>query len=267
MSNLVKFAEYDEETAKQEQAEIDSSGGGADFMSLEEGSNVVRFLPPRAGGKKTPYHIVYQHYINVPGRVDSVKFACPKKMANEPCPACSKAEQLRSSGNPVDADTARKLWPRRRFYANVIDRSEPEKGPRILAGPKTMQEQLVGLRQDKAAGGDYTHPLKGFDIVIKRTGKGLNTEYAVHAARETTPLASDAKQMQEWIDGQHNLEALVRVPSQDEIMAMMLGTPTNGGGGKPPAERITSGARSKEPRARTVQDDVLDTTAEEVTDD
>lgn len=258
MANLVKYGEYTLEAAQEEQQRIDEGGSGGDFMTLEEGKNVVRFLPPKVG-VKSPFHIVDQHYIKVPGAVSELKFTCLRKTYRKPCPACMKAEALKNSGNPVDADAARDYWPRRRVYANVIDRSEPEKGPRILGMPKTIHEALVTMRQDSTAGGDFCNPAKGFDIVIHRKGTTkMDTEYSVSGARESSRLCADEQQMADWIEAQHDLTTLVKVHSEQEIRDLLAGR------GAIAQQAQQQGERSRGPRVRTIQDDAIDTEGDEV---
>lgn len=256
MANLVKYGEYTLEAAQDEQKQIEESGSGGDFMTLDEGNNVVRFLPPKVG-VKSPFHVVDQHYIKVPGAVSELKFTCLRKTYRKPCPACAKADALKNSGNPVDADAARDYWPRRRVYANVIDRAEPEKGPRILGMPKSVHEALVAIRQDATAGGDFCNPAKGFDIVIHRKGTTkMDTEYSVRGAREASKLCADEVQVAEWIEAQHDLTTLVKVHTEQEIRDILNG---KGASSQQPQE-----GRSRGPRVRTIQDDAIDTEGEEV---
>lgn len=253
MPNLVKYGTYSEETAVAEQTELDAASSGGDFLSFKEGKTVIRILPPKAG-EKTPFHSVEQHYINVPGSAQSVRFACPRKMAKRPCRACNQADKLRNSGNPVDADMAKEFWPRRRTFVNVIDRSAPERGPRIAALPKTVYEALINMRQDRAAGGNYSDPYEGFDVVISRKGTGkFDTEYTCNAAREASPLAQDEQQMADWIDAQHNLKVLVQVPTDAEIDQMLAGGGRQGRGDRQLPERTTE---ERKPRQRSIQDDL-----------
>lgn len=254
MPNLVKYGEYSADTAASEQEALDAASSGGDFVAFKEGSTVIRVLPPRAG-EKTPFYSVEQHYINVPGSAQSVRFACPRKMAKRPCKACNQAEKLRNNGNPVDADMAKEFWPRRRTFVNVIDRATPEKGPRIAALPKTVYEALINLRQDRAAGGNFSDPYEGFDIVVRRKGTGkFDTEYTVSAAREASPLAADEQQMADWIDAQHNLKVLVQVPTDEEINQMLSGGKPARGDRQLP-ERATE---ERKPRQKTIQDDLED---------
>lgn len=259
MGNLVKYGEWSADEAEKEKEDLAKSGTGAEFMKLAVGRNVVRVLPP-ALGKKTPFKVFYQHFINVPGQTNAVSFACPRMEAKRYCPACEKADALRATGNPADYDLAGQLFAKRRVFVNVIDRKNPESGPKILAFGKTVHEQMLALRTDEDAGGDYTHPANGFDLVIEREGTGKNdTSYKVFPARKQSALGND-----EWIMMQHNLDAYARVPSQEELERMIKGQPSGSSGTRPAAG---GGGRPAGGKRRTAADDAIDTTGEEVDDE
>ena len=80
---------------------------------------------------------------------------------------------------------------------------------------KQIHEGLVGIRTDEDAGGDFTHPAEGFDIIIERTGKALDTSYKVLPSRRSSELGND-----EWIAAQPTHDGLVKVPTLDEIKEM-----------------------------------------------
>ncbi len=230
MSNLVQYGKYELETADEEKADLDSSGGGANFLTLKEGNNVVRFLPPPLG-TKSPFYVIYQHYIK-PTVGDAVSFACPKMMAKQRCPVCEKSKELSRANNKADKDAARELYARRRVFSNVIDRSDQESGPKILAFGKTIQEQLNVIRRNKQLGGDYTDPMEGFDIVIERKGTGLNTKYTVNAGRGDSELGN-----MEWIAMQHDLSQFGQLKSYEDICETL-------GMGSEPAQ-VTEGRRQQ----------------------
>jgi hypothetical protein len=260
--NLVKYASYDLEEADKEQTELDA--GAADFMKLKAGRNVVRILPPPlASGRRSPFVKIWQHFIELPGAAHPVSFSCPRLMLKKHCPACQKADQLKATGNPADLDMAKDLFAKRRVFANVINRAEPEKGPRILGFGKTIDEQLVALRRDEDAGGDYTDPVNGFDIIISRQGSTKNdTKYDVRPSRQSTPLATTQEQMQDWIDTQHSLEALNKVPTAEELAAMFTNTPSDRSG-MVGGQRPRPVGQPAQTRGRRAQDDAVDTEGEE----
>lgn len=227
MGNLMKWGSYDMEAAEKESASME--GGSTEFFKLKVGKNVVRFLPPKLG-MRSPFRVVWTHYIRKPDQKDPVSFACPSKEANRRCPVCEKADGLKRSGNEADYKRAFELFPKRRVYAHVIDRENPEKGVQVLGFGKTIHEALVKIRKDPDAGGDFTDPEAGFDIIIEREGTGAkDTNYQVMAARKQSKLGDLS-----LIEQQGDLDRFGKVLEQDELMAKLRG---EGGGEREPAPK------------------------------
>lgn len=224
---IQKWGSYDLDAAKTEEEKLGENSGGQ-FFNFVAGKNRIRFLPPPVG-KRTPFLLVQQHYIEVQGGAAS--FNCPRLMANERCPGCEKADRLKASGNAADFEEAKKYFPKLRVYANIIDRAHPELGPQVVAYGKMIHEKLVKLRTDEDAGGDFTHPETGFDMVVEKTGEKKSTKYEVRPARHSSPLGDF-----EWIETQHDLSRHANVPSIDEIREKFNpqgtgGRGASGGGG------------------------------------
>ncbi|KKN67990.1 hypothetical protein LCGC14_0455460 [marine sediment metagenome] len=244
MSNLQKYGEYTVESAEEEQKQIDESSS-VDYLKLSVGRNVVRFLPPPVG-KTSPFKIVQQHFLKLPGMPSPVKFACPRYLKpSGHCIVCAKANELYRSGNSADKERGYELFPKRRVYANVIDRSNQEKGPIILEMGKTIHEPLVKIRKNEDIGGNYTHPDEGFDIVIDRVGTSKNdTKYTVIPARKSSPLGN-----LEWVEQQHDLDRYSKQHTDAEIREMI---------GAPASEESSS---APEPEGAT-SDDFIDVESE-----
>jgi hypothetical protein len=281
MSNINdKFTKWSPAEAEQEFTDQQQEGGGNAYMKLVVGRNVVRILPAGPDGT-SPFHRVWQHFLT---KADGsmVAFECPwrgkSREGRQPCPVCEEANRLDKSGNPLDRDAARKLWPSRRAYANVVDRLDPDAGVKILAVGKMIYEELLGIAKDEDAGGDFSDPIGGFDIVIGRVGTGqTDTRYSTKAARDNTPLAESDEAIEELLDQRHNLVQAVRALSFDEMLelaqeaaprpAMTAGR--NAGrlpaprGAQTSQQRATTSVRemaAPAPRQRrTAQDDALDT--------
>lgn len=272
MANIQKFGEYTIDAAEQEKAAIDAESG--DFMKLAVGRNVVRILPPLRG-RDSPFLVAYQHYVDTPE--GKWVFNCPRMLAKQRCPLCEHAQRMKKSVNPADRDAAYDLLPKRRVFCLVINRAEPEKGPVVLAFGKTIHEALVKLRQDEDAGGDFSHPVQGMDVIIDREGTGKNdTKYDVNLARRSTPIHPDAATVSAWADMMPDLGDFARLPGQEELMERMAkvfgpdAIPTTGkatssrGGQKDQQQRRPRAPQ--QPRPRTAQDDVGDTTDAEYDD-
>lgn len=273
MSSLVKYGSFEIEAAEDEKSELDAMGGGA-FLKLEAGRNVVRFLPPKLG-MRSPFVKVQQHFMEIPGAQKSAVFNCPR-MENRRCAGCVQVDTLRATGNPIDNDKAGKWAAKLRVYANVISRKNPEMGPQVIAFGKMIYEKLLALRQDEDAGGDFTHPDEGFDIIISKTGEKMNTKYDVTPARASSPLGDV-----EWIEIQRDIRPLTNVPTDDQIDEMLqqiigaargtagarrqaaqVSATTGRGTGAAPRGTPASTAvtpRAARGKARTAEDDALET--------
>jgi gp32 DNA binding protein like len=252
--SLVKFGDFSIEEAEREMMEMEKMSGSRDYMKLVVGRNIIRILPPKDAAGRSPFQLVMEHFLRLPGAQRPVVFACPTVTAKQRCPACEHAQRLRASGNPADRELAYDMSAKMRVYCNVINRKEPEKGPQILPIGKTIYEQLLSIRKDEDAGGNYSDPLNGFDIVIERKGTGKNdTEYAVHGSRKQSPLHTDAAQAEEWIATQADLSRFARSRSYDELLASIRkeGGMVGGGAG----QAAPAPAR---PATRTAQSDLDD---------
>lgn len=239
MSNL-QFGTYDAEQAEQDQQ--DAAAGGKNFVKLKEGRNVLRILPPPKG-KRSVFRVVHQHFLEAPGVKGSL--ICAKAEARKPCPICAKVEELRNSQSKKDQAIADDLYARRRVFVNVIQRSDEAAGPKVLACGKKIHEALLALRNDQDAGGDWSHPIEGYDIVIARSGSGKNdTEYKVLPARGSSVLHDDESVMQEWIDTQTDLETLVRLPTAADY-AKFTGGDEDDEDETPPARQMGSGSSGR----------------------
>ena len=234
-TNLQVYKSFDIAELDRQDAQVAATSTvGADFMKLTPGKNVVRFLPLSAADtRKSPFAVVNEHFFERPDGT-RVRFACPRLMESEPCPVCKEADRLRRTGNPIDREQAFELYPRLRVYANVIDRQQPESGPRILAFGKTIWEGLKKIRKDSDEGGDFTDPSEdGFDIIVRREGTGkMDTKYTVQPARNDSELADLGV-----IDRQWDLDKYTHVPKLSEVQSWM---------GAPPPRVDSAGVQLRE---------------------
>jgi hypothetical protein len=254
--SLVKWGSYDPKQAAQEREEAVAP---SDFMKLVEGRNVIRILPPKAG-ENSPFKIVRQHFIKMPGGANPVVFVCPRHHGGERCPACEESARYRATGLKVDRDKAWELSPKLRVFANVIDRKDEAAGPKLLGFGKTIFDELTALRSDEDAGGDYTNATEGFDVIIERTGTGKNdTEYATRLARNSTPITKDAKLMDAWYEAMNDLKQQVVVRSYAELkeeLGLDGGRSSSAGRARLPAGRGRSAAIETETEVVDDEDDV-----------
>jgi hypothetical protein len=254
ITNLVPYDDYTDEAAEDEAAAL--AEVGSDVVKFPVGESVWRILPS-IDGSGTPFKKVWQHFIKLPGMERGVSFACPRKHSRRYCPSCVKASELRKSGSKLDRDVAGELTASYRVYANAIHRlgGGNASGPHTLAFGKSIHEQLNDLKRSKH-GGNFSHPINGYDIIVTRKGTGLNTEYKVDASREDSQLSESVEQMNDWITGQNDLSHYAIAPEREELESMLTGVFPDAGARALPA----GGARRQ--RRRSAQDDIIEGEAE-----
>lgn len=250
------FGGWDDEQAKADAKAAQKKGGGK-FITLQQGENVLRFLPPLEG-EKGPFLVTYTHGVTMPdGKYTS--FPCPRMTASKACPLCAKAKKLEA--DPRTMRKARDYFPRTRVYARVVDRSAPENGVGLFAFGKGVFERLAKIRTSPKLGGDFTRVQKGRDIVIVKTGEKLNTEYEVVADPDGSSPLGTPEEIERWGNEAKPWDVeLTEVLSAEDIIAICNGD-------DPRQARRTKGGSDEDEdspaprgrgrgRGRTVQDDV-----------
>lgn len=246
-SSLVKYEDYTIEDAQHDAEDIAASRGSKTLVKLKQGKNRVRFIPALPG--KSWKRVTYEHWVSVPGLGD-VRFTCPLFEAKKKCRACDMEKKLLGSAKEADQARAKRFKAGRRVYANVIMRDNEAQGPVVLPFGIQVEKALTELRADEDIGGNFIHPVEGFDILILKSGEGMETRYAVHPADKgrSCPLHDDGKTTNEWIASQHDLEKLVKVYTDEDIEKILNGEkPAAWGGG---------GRDSGKPKGKSVVDEI-----------
>jgi len=256
-NNIIRRGSFEIEAA--EAALAEASKGGADFFKPKSGQNALRFLPPPEG-KTSPFVVSYQHWVTLPDGSRS-NMNCGRMVAKQRCPVCEKMDDLLRSGNEVDFKAASEFKPKLRVFANIIDRDDEAKGVQVFGFGKSVLDQLVAIRKDTRAGGDFTDIEDGFDIILTKKGEGMKTEYTCLASRESSALSDDADLSSLWMDNQYDLDVYKRVLPYEEAYAKLTGESV---ASERPG-RVTSGGlkkpevlppANKTAKRRNVEDDI-----------
>lgn len=161
------------------------SSGDTDWMTLEDGDNLVRFLSDDDGNF---YHETGYHYIKQ-GK-EKVAVVCNRLNSNEACYICDVVDALYKSKDKSDKDLAKDLSAKARIFFNVIDRTDGK--VKVLGtGNQIFKELLKYFADDDW--GDLTHPVTGRDVVINKSGSGLDTEYSVIPKPNPSKLKEDVE--------------------------------------------------------------------------
>jgi hypothetical protein len=134
------------------------------------------------------------------------------------------ASKLREEYNKENYVLAKKLDPKTRIFAPVIVRGEEDKGVRLWQFGKLIYEELLSLAVDEEIG-DYTDIVGGRDLTIETVGpEATGTQYnksSVRVRLKTTPLSSDAKQVETWTKEQPDPSAEFKKFTFDEMKSAL----------------------------------------------
>jgi len=225
-----------------------------------QGESVLRVLPARPGEKVIV--VAHMHFAKIAGLEKSVICNCPRLMEDKPCPLCEEFMRLSGSRSKADRDLAYSVYRvQPRGTLNILVRGQERKGVQRWSVTKARMDELLALRRGKG-GGDYSNPTeKGFDLILNRTGTGLDTEYKLMTDRTCSPLVVNEDGVYDeekalWlIQNQPDNRVYLETPTYGEIEAMMRGETVErrSGGSTGGSER-----RAYTPQGRTVGDAVDD---------
>lgn len=222
------------------------NSSGLSFLSINDGRNVVRILPP-SDKMESFGEEVWVHYGI--GKSSSNKngtmVVCPKTAnENAPCPVCEASKELYNLSTKKDDEymkQAKAYNRKKRVYYNAIDRSvdlgtfelrkeddkevwynkatnEKESPIKVLGTGISVYKDLIKLIIDPEYG-DITDPDEGLDVIITKSGSGqYNTEYDVKTVRKESPIGMD-----NWEEHLNDLEPLTKSKSYDDILTIMEG--------------------------------------------
>lgn len=214
--HALDFSKYESNTEKlKEREEIEKPKRmttPTTFMKLDPGEYVVRLLPSAATEEPfagMPYMRLWQHW-NVGPNNDRV--LCPEKMAEDRherdhCYICEQVSALYATGAKPDEKLANQIRAKQSFIYQVIDRDDPvwtaadegvDERPELIGTPKiklmrlpwSAHSQILDYYTD-AEYGDLSHPLTGLDVIVKRSGTGIDTQYGIKTKRTSTPMFVD----------------------------------------------------------------------------
>lgn len=199
------------------------TGRGGDIKKPRDGKNRIRVLPAwRTGtGQAEPFwHDFGQHWIKDTDGALKAVVGCKEKSYGHACEMCDfLAEKSREI---ADDDLLKALGESKAKGAIILnvlildgDASEKET-PVIYQLTPTTFDQVLAIMDEY---GDVTDPKEGTDIVIEKSGKGLNTEYKVMAAAKSQPVPAVA------LGRLHNLDEFVKaeMTSKEQKAKQQLG--------------------------------------------
>lgn len=221
-----------------------------EWLKPELGENLFRILPPLKGMAE-PWVTVHQHFHKTNGKI--FVFNCPTRMANQRCPTCEQKTRLEKAGDTASLKKAEECKVSTRNFAFAIDRENPDAGIRVFGFGATIKERFRNFRDKQKK--DFTDLKEGFDVLIDKSGEGLNTKYQVDTASQCPVVEEGSmKAFNKWAGELPSLTDFMKVMEFDDIVnkaALVLGV-------TPPQQ-----ANQLAAAAETVEDDIGDVDSDE----
>ncbi len=160
--------------ASREAVENAPVGGGADFWSPPEGESRIRVMPPWDADVEAFWFATATHFNVGP---DERAVACPDMSGvSDSCYICRLVKRL-SRGEEDERAESDAMNARPRYLLSIVDLGSPQNGVQVWPAPKTIFRQLKKFWLNEEDYGDFTSFKDGFDILVEKTGTGLNTRY------------------------------------------------------------------------------------------
>lgn len=213
----------DIEAIRKKMKEVQEGGskGKADFWSPKDGRNVIRILPAKEGQE---FYAEAKVRYNVGPNNKMV--TVPLDSSKDNCPIHAFVDALYKSGDSDDEKLAKRMRASNRFYFNVIDRSleEGDEGygeVMVFGCGKTIFTDILGIIVDPDFG-DITDPENGFDIIITKSGKKLDTEYKTNARPKQTPIG-----IADWKEKLNDLQKISEPAAYEKREKILTGEESN----------------------------------------
>ena len=170
---------------KQEELKQRGSGGGS-MLYLKEGTQRVRLLPTIDDEADFVIEMV-QFYLGA-----DIKGVYSPSTFGEPCAIMDKFNELKSSSDPDDKELAKTFIPKKRFLSACVAYTDEkgktineERGVCLVQLTTGLYQEIIDYYLDEDEWGDMTDAEEGYDLKLKRSGTGLNTEYSAAPCRHT----------------------------------------------------------------------------------
>jgi len=167
------------------------SAGSNSVVKLKEGKTQLRILPSPDGGKF--WFDLGVHWIKSEANGKPVAVVgCEDTVHDKPCPICAAIEKAAKSATDDQTLNLVKEWKAKEtILVNALIRNGENKSddPVILELTKTTFGNVLSVMEEYSETlGNVTDISVPFDLVIERSGKGLDTKYTVMPAAKPLPV-------------------------------------------------------------------------------
>lgn len=150
---------------------------GGNTVKLKEGKTRIRLL----AGEGQFWREIGVHWIKTEkdGKPVAVT-GCYDEVHGKPCAICAAADKAMAAGTDEEKAIMKEWRAKKSVLVHAIIRDGADKSdePQILELTGTTWAKISGVIEEYfAADQNILDPKTGIDLIIERTGKGLNTEY------------------------------------------------------------------------------------------
>lgn len=244
------------------------SGSNTSYLKINDGRNVVRVLPPREGSESFEQEVFVHYGVGKTQNDNGKTVTCPTTHGEDKaCPICEASKALFKLSKKKDdryEKEAKRMGRKKRVYYNVISRDEDlslysfkdgkwykteegkepvEESPvKVMNSGVGVLKAIFGLIVDPEYG-DVTDPTEGLDLIITKSGSGLDTKYEVKSVRKESPIGLD-----NWETALTDLTVFARTKTYEEITAIVNGEAT------PASSSKADEAEEEKPTPRKTED-------------
>lgn len=240
------FAEYDDydtrESTREANDRATEDAETGDYLNTDaEGEYQLRVVPPFVDWKPelesrglpfVPWFFAWVHMYPRQGGQGYVSYVCPKHAKVGICEDCEEAEALKAAGSPkADRDWGFRISAKHKVGFNVINRDAEDQGPKLFktSAPgkkpkgRTVWEMLSSKMLSTKNPRDLVHPGRGFDFVLTKTGKDMDTTYSVDIMPAPSKLSEDVELARHWIATQKKPWELMAPPDEKLLGCIKTG--------------------------------------------
>lgn len=225
------------ELLKQKKQDI-AAGRRRKTIKPAEGTTRYRILPSWRKSPGQPFWADFgQHFIkDAAGQIQAI-YICTDKTFGKPCAICDAVRQgIKSATDDTTMKLLKDAGANARVLVNAVkyDHAGNPSDVEILELAPTAFEALLGVAAEwEEAGQSIMDLTTGRDVLVTRTGTGLNTKYVVQVSAKSTPAPAGC------MDKVHDLDAYVQQESTE--MATRALNSVRAVSGLLPAPSVASG--------------------------
>jgi hypothetical protein len=181
-------------------------------------TKVIRFISQP--GVEDPFSEMWFHY-----NLTKFGFLCPRLMSELECPACNFGFSLFKTKDATDKDTGKKLMPKQRFYALVLDREDATQTPKWWGFGVEIYRELLEAFQN-AEYSNFMNIEDGIDAevrVVSKTGKTTYNAPKLTFKRKESKLAATQEEIDTILSKIPPLSEVFKPITESEIDVILQG--------------------------------------------